>query len=104
MTRPFALAFASLLLVGAAAPPPAAYDIVIRGGRVLDGAGNPWITADVAIKDGRIARVGAIEAKGKQEIDALQQFLTRHGGDAAPALVAHYQADLDALSLPAEAD
>jgi hypothetical protein len=27
------------------------YDIVIRGGRVLDGAGNPCIFADVAIKD-----------------------------------------------------
>ncbi|HYL97818.1 MAG TPA: hypothetical protein VEZ90_02600, partial [Blastocatellia bacterium] len=30
-----------------------AYDVVIRGGRVLDGAGNPWINADIAIKDGR---------------------------------------------------
>lgn len=76
MTRPFALAFASLLLVGAAAPPPAAYDIVIRGGRVLDGAGNPWVTADVAIKDGRIARVGVIEAKGKQEIDASGRYVS----------------------------
>ena len=28
------------------------YDIVIRGGRVLDGAGNPCIFSDVAIKDG----------------------------------------------------
>jgi len=76
MTRPFALAFASLLLVGAAAPPPTAYDIVIRGGRVLDGAGNPWVTADVAIKDGRIARVGVIEAKGTQEIDARGRYVS----------------------------
>jgi len=76
MTRPFALAFASLLLVGAAAPPPAAYDIVIRGGRVLDGAGNPWVNADVAIKDGRIARVGVIDAKGKQEIDASGRYVS----------------------------
>jgi N-acyl-D-amino-acid deacylase len=76
MIRPFALALASVLLVGAAAPPPAAYDIVIRGGRVLDGAGNPWITADVAIKDGRIARVGVIDAKGKQEIDASGRYVS----------------------------
>ena len=76
MIRPFALAFASLLLVGATAPPPAAYDIVIRGGRVLDGAGNPWVTADVAIKDGRIARIGMIEAKGKQEIDARGRYVS----------------------------
>ncbi|MBJ7438060.1 MAG: amidohydrolase family protein [Sphingopyxis sp.] len=76
MTRPFALAFAALLLGGAAAPPPATYDIVIRGGRVLDGAGNPWITADVAIKDGRIAQVGVIAGEGKQEIDARGRYVS----------------------------
>ena len=66
------------MLAGAAAPaPPApAYDIVIRGGRVLDGAGNPWITADVAIQDGRIARIGVIEGKGKQEIDARGRYVS----------------------------
>ncbi len=36
-------------------------DLAIRGGRVLDGTGNPWYWADVGIKDGRIARIGAIE-------------------------------------------
>lgn len=36
----------------------AEYDIVIRGGRVVNGAGNPWFWADVAVKDGRIARIG----------------------------------------------
>jgi N-acyl-D-amino-acid deacylase len=77
MTRTIALILASLL-AGAAAPvPPApAYDIVIRGGRVLDGAGNPWITADVAIQDGRIARIGVIEGKGKQEIDARGRYVS----------------------------
>ena len=47
---------AALLVSNAPAPE---YDIVIRGGRVLDGAGNPWVSADVGIKDGRVARVGA---------------------------------------------
>jgi N-acyl-D-amino-acid deacylase len=36
-------------------------DLAIRGGRVLDGTGNPWYWADVGIKDGRIARIGPIE-------------------------------------------
>ena len=77
MTRPYALAFASMsLLVGAAEPPPAAYDIIIRGGRVLDGAGNPWISADVAIKNGRIAEVGVITGRGKQEIDARGRYVS----------------------------
>lgn len=35
-----------------------AFDILLRGGRVLDGTGNPWFSADVGIRDGRIARVG----------------------------------------------
>jgi len=34
------------------------YDIVITGGRVLDGTGNPWFSADVGIRDGRIAAIG----------------------------------------------
>ena len=38
---------------GSAGPCPArAYDLVLRGGRVLDGMGNPWIRADVAISRG----------------------------------------------------
>ncbi|WP_420447858.1 N-acyl-D-amino-acid deacylase family protein [Candidatus Palauibacter sp.] len=36
----------------------AAFDVLLRGGRVLDGTGNPWFSADVGIRDGRIARVG----------------------------------------------
>ena len=51
------------------------YDIVIRNGRVLDGAGNPWILADVAIKDGKFARIGRVEGKGKQEIDARGRYV-----------------------------
>ena len=59
--------------VNAVAP---VYDIVIRDGRVLDGAGNPWISADVAIKDGRFVRIGKVEGKGKREIDARGKYVT----------------------------
>jgi N-acyl-D-aspartate/D-glutamate deacylase len=38
---------------------PAPYDVVIRGGRIVDGTGNPWFAGDVAIKGGRIAAVGS---------------------------------------------
>lgn len=54
----------------------ATYDIVIRNGRVLDGAGNPWIVADVAIKDGRFVRIGRIDGKGKREIDAKGKYVS----------------------------
>jgi N-acyl-D-aspartate/D-glutamate deacylase len=52
------------------------YDVVIRNGRVLDGAGNPWIAADVAIKDGRFVRVGRVAGKGKREIDATGRYVS----------------------------
>ena len=53
-----------------------AYDVVIRNGRVLDGAGNPWILADVAIKDGRFAKIGRIAERGKTEIDAAGKYVS----------------------------
>ncbi|REJ78719.1 MAG: D-aminoacylase [Acidobacteria bacterium] len=52
------------------------YDIVIRNGRVLDGAGNPWINADVAIKDGRFVKIGHVAGKGVREIDAAGKFVS----------------------------
>jgi N-acyl-D-amino-acid deacylase len=52
------------------------YDLVIRNGRVLDGAGNPWILADVAIKDGRFARIGRVDGKGATEIDARGKYVS----------------------------
>lgn len=41
----------------AEAPP---FDLVVRNGRVLDGTGNPWFRADVGIRGGRIAEIGAL--------------------------------------------
>jgi len=46
------------------------YDLVIRGGRVVDGTGNPAFHADVAIRAGRIAAIGRLAGQGKEEIDA----------------------------------
>ena len=52
------------------------YDIVIRNGRVLDGNGNPWVAADVAIKDGRFVKIGKIDGRGKREIDASGKYVS----------------------------
>jgi N-acyl-D-aspartate/D-glutamate deacylase len=46
------------------------YDIVIRGGTVIDGSGLGSFRADVGVVDGRIASVGKIAARGAEEIDA----------------------------------
>jgi N-acyl-D-amino-acid deacylase len=63
------LCFVSLMCGAQSAPQPE-YDIVIRNGRVLDGGGNPWIAADVAIDHGKFVRVGHVTGKGRREIDA----------------------------------
>jgi N-acyl-D-amino-acid deacylase len=36
------------------------YDVLIRGGRIVDGTGNPWFNGDVAIAGGQIAAVGRL--------------------------------------------
>ena len=59
-----------------AATQATAYDVVIRNGRVLDGSGNPWILADVAIKDGRFVKVGRVTERGKTEIDARGKYVS----------------------------
>ena len=41
-------------------------DILIRGGRVIDGAGNPWYRADVGIAGDRIAAVGRSPASRRR--------------------------------------
>jgi N-acyl-D-amino-acid deacylase len=76
-----ALLLASVSATGAHAQAPRAasdteYDVVIRGGRVLDGAGNPWINADVAIRDGRFVKVGAVTGRGRTEIDARGKYVS----------------------------
>ena len=48
----------------------AEYDLVIRNGKVVDGSGNPWFYADVALKGDRIAEIGPIKGSGKREIEA----------------------------------
>jgi len=46
------------------------YDILIRGGRIVDGTGNPWFNGDVGIKGDRIVAVGNISGSAEQVIDA----------------------------------
>jgi len=47
------------------------YDVLIANGRVVDGCGNPWFAADVAISDGKIQNVGKLEGcNAEKMIDA----------------------------------
>lgn len=52
------------------------YDIIIRHGQVVDGSGRAGFTADVAIKNDRIARIGNLRnAKATREIEARGQVV-----------------------------
>jgi N-acyl-D-aspartate/D-glutamate deacylase len=52
------------------------HDIVIRGGTIVDGTGGAPYAGDVAIKNGRIAAVGAVVGAGAEEIDAGGMIVT----------------------------
>lgn len=69
-----------LLSVGSLSQQPV-YDVLIQGGRVLDGTGNPWFFADVAVSGGKIAAVGNLAgASAKRTIHA-------HGLYIAPGFI-----------------
>ncbi len=52
------------------------YDLVIRGGTIVDGSGDDRFVGDVAIMDGRIAAIGKVEGTGARELDATGQLVT----------------------------
>jgi len=50
---------------------PAAFDLVITNGHIIDGTGSPWYSGDVGIRDGKVAAIGNLTAAPrKRTIDA----------------------------------
>jgi len=74
---------------------PAAFDVVIRGGHIVDGTGNPWFAGDVAIRNGRIAAVGSLaNAQAARVIDAA-------GRSVSPGFIdLHTHSDISVLADP----
>ncbi|MCY4514610.1 MAG: amidohydrolase family protein [Candidatus Tectomicrobia bacterium] len=52
------------------------FDLVVRGGQVIDGSGTGGRTADVAVRDGTIVEVGQVAGKGTQELVADGAIVT----------------------------
>jgi len=61
-----------LRAVAAQSADDASFDLVLSGGRVIDGTGNPWFSADVGIRSGRIVAVGNLQGrKATRTLDAV---------------------------------
>ena len=57
------------------------FDLIVRGGTIVDGTGCEPFVGDVAIADGRVAAVGEVEGEAREEIDATGRIgRTGHGG------------------------
>jgi dihydroorotase/N-acyl-D-amino-acid deacylase len=68
---------AAFLALHASSPPAAPVDLVISGGRVVDGTGAPWFVADVVVDHGRILAVGSSAGlEAKRRIDAHGLYVT----------------------------
>jgi len=72
----------------------AAYDLIIHGGRVIDGMGNPAFHADIAVQNGRIAAVGRLESKDAKSV------LDASGLVVAPGFIDVHTHAEDILELP----
>ncbi|MDM4765383.1 D-aminoacylase [Pelomonas sp. SE-A7] len=88
LLAPLFLAGLLVACAGPATPPqlqPPEFDLLIRGGRIVDGSGNAWYRADLAVKDGRIAAIGPLAgAKARRVIEARDRivapgFIDTHG-------------------------
>ena len=90
------LAVVLLLAGGASAqsnPASRPFDVLITGGRVIDGSGNPWFVADVGIRDGVIVEIGSLGGRAaRRTIDAhgsvvTPGFIDMMGGSSLPLLL-----------------
>ena len=61
----------AVCLLAFSPPAEAPFDLLLTGGRVVDGSGAPWFAADVGVRDGKIAEVGVLTGRAaKRTIDA----------------------------------
>ena len=71
-----ALAVSAGVGAGVRAQPDTQYNLIIRGGEVLDGTGAPAVTTDIAVRGNRIVAVGSLpQARARTVIDAKGRYV-----------------------------
>jgi len=85
----FLFSAAAMAVAGIAlAQTSARYDIVVRGGRVVDGTGSPWYSGDVGVRDGRIAAIGVLCPLGAPDSSCpAKQVINAAGKAVAPGFI-----------------
>ena len=53
------------------------FDLVIKNGKIIDGAGNPWFKANIGIENGKIAKIGRFgnDWVAETEVDAAGKIV-----------------------------
>lgn len=67
------------------------FDLVLKGGRIVDGTGSPWYLADIGIRGGKIEQIGRIDSPADRTVDATGMivapgFIDMMGQTASPML------------------
>lgn len=89
-------AFVICLILGGCTSQGQKYDIVIKGGRLIDGSGNPWYTADIGISGGKIAAIEPFLDEGEAD-----KVIPARGLIVAPGFIdVHTHVDEGLLETP----
>ena len=70
------------------------YDLIIKNGKIIDGTGSPCFRADVAIKDGKIAKIG-------RGLEGASKIIDADGLTVTPGFIdSHSHSDSNILTYP----
>jgi N-acyl-D-amino-acid deacylase len=70
-----------LLQLPAFAESPVPFELILQGGSIVDGTGNPWYRADIGIRDGLIVEIGDLSGR------ATRRSLPLQGKVVAPGFI-----------------
>ncbi len=76
-----------LLALSCAAHAQGQYEVIIAGGRIVDGTGNPWYVGDVAIRDGRVAAIGPLCSAAKTCATQAKRVIDAKGLYVSPGFI-----------------
>lgn len=71
--------YSSVLLFFCLATYAQPYDLILTGGKVVDGTGNSWFYGDIAVKDGKIVKIGKLGGAEAQRVIDVKGLVVAPG-------------------------